>query len=980
MNQRTVSLLRPAKIFLPALSLILAGQLSLALAETDPISPDNGFLPPTFAKAATPGRALLLSDGKYLLYFGMDTLTDQTTGALTRFMPDGTLDSSFSFSRDYKEVVAATAAADGKLYVAAARYAYGVLEREEILRLNTDGSIDSSFAPDLVGNPDPFPVVQQIVVQPDGRILVVGGFHTFAGNDARDGIVRLMPDGTVDPSFAPVTINNFVYAATVQADGKIVIGGSFTTVNGVTKTSKVARLNANGSLDSSPFFGSDFSTPGRVRAIVIQPDGSTLLSGSFRFGSNPNSPRLPVIRLNGVGLFDSSFNSAGVVQTFNTGRDLGLQPDGKILAVINNSVYRLNSDGTNDTAFRQPVLEDATATPPTTLGTPVTLQLYSDGRMLVGGAFTDVAPLATPTYAHFGAVRLNSDGNVDTTFTTSRRTGNERAPSSFVRLDDGSTLVTFDDPIDPPIAYNVARLLGNGTRDPNFALSSSDPSRFLTGFSARTIKPLPDGKFFVNGVQAEGYPIYGKVDENGVEDTTFLIGQGVGGDDITIGPDGKIWFAAGEDPQMTLFGSGARLTVNGDLVNNGAPIQSQIERSGGMLFTLYVGTRYIAIRPDGNALLQYFSSDLKFHLFGFIGDGALPEVTFSAPDAAATSFPFVLDPAIGTTVQPPNGAWSATRAVQGAHIQPDGRIILVGHFTAYGDTPARGIIRIESSGTVDSTFNAGNGMQWTSITETASFFPSIENIEPTTDGKFLITGNFEAFNGTAAPGITQLNADGSVDTSFVAPVHRDKRSRMASAFHAQPDGSFLLSGPYIVNGETEPRSLIRLLGLAPNVGNISTRLVVGTDDNVLIEGFIVQGPAGSSKKILVRAIGPSLAQFGVPGALANPTLEIHDASGATVATNNDWKTTQIGGLIPGNQFTEINGSGLAPSSDLESAIIANLEPGSYTAVVRGAGNTVGTGVVDAFDLSSASPARLANIATRGLVQPGDGLMIAGFIV
>ena len=99
-----------------------------------------------------------------------------------------------------------------------------------------------------------------------------------------------------------------------------------------------------------------------------------------------------------------------------------------------------------------------------------------------------------------------------------------------------------------------------------------------------------------------------------------------------------------------------------------------------------------------------------------------------------------------------------------------------------------------------------------------------------------------------------------------------------------------------------------------------------------------------------------------------------------MATNNDWKTTQVGGLITGDQLTEISGSGVAPGNDLESAIIANLAPGSYTAVVRGLGNTVGTGVVDAYDLSAASPARLANIATRGLIQPGDKLMIAGFII
>jgi CSLREA domain-containing protein len=166
------------------------------------------------------------------------------------------------------------------------------------------------------------------------------------------------------------------------------------------------------------------------------------------------------------------------------------------------------------------------------------------------------------------------------------------------------------------------------------------------------------------------------------------------------------------------------------------------------------------------------------------------------------------------------------------------------------------------------------------------------------------------------------------------------------------------------------------------VGNVSTRLPVGTADNVLIEGFIVQGPPGSAKKIIVRAIGPSLAPFGVKDALANPTLEIHDEGNgnAIVASNDDWRVTQVGGIITADQSAEIAASGVAPSNDLESAIIANLAPGSYTAVVSGAASGVGTGVVDAYDLSAASPAKLANIATRGLIQPGDKLMIAGFIV
>lgn len=164
------------------------------------------------------------------------------------------------------------------------------------------------------------------------------------------------------------------------------------------------------------------------------------------------------------------------------------------------------------------------------------------------------------------------------------------------------------------------------------------------------------------------------------------------------------------------------------------------------------------------------------------------------------------------------------------------------------------------------------------------------------------------------------------------------------------------------------------------VANVSTRLPVGTGDNVLIEGFIVQGPAGATKKILVRAIGPSLAQFGINDALSDPTLAIFDANNNQIASNDNWQTTQMGGIITSDQVAEINASKVAPTNAAESAIVANLTPASYTAVVRGAGNSVGTAVVDAFDLSSGSAAKLANVATRGLIQPGAGLLIGGFIV
>ena len=204
-------------ILLPLVLAFIGGLFTPGSAVVAGLSPDTNFRAPAFAKPVAPQRALLLPDGKFLLFFDPETLTDQPTGAITRYFADGTLDTSFNFTRVYKTVTAAAPAGNGKVYVAATGYIYGAKGTEQILRLNPDGSIDTSFTPATVGGFDSFPDVYQIVVQPDGRVLVAGNFATFAGNDARDGIVRLMSNGTVDATFAPVTLNGFVYCAALQA-------------------------------------------------------------------------------------------------------------------------------------------------------------------------------------------------------------------------------------------------------------------------------------------------------------------------------------------------------------------------------------------------------------------------------------------------------------------------------------------------------------------------------------------------------------------------------------------------------------------------------------------------------------------------------------------------------------------------------------------------------------------------------------------
>ena len=158
--------------------------------------------------------------------------------------------------------------------------------------------------------------------------------------------------------------------------------------------------------------------------------------------------------------------------------------------------------------------------------------------------------------------------------------------------------------------------------------------------------------------------------------------------------------------------------------------------------------------------------------------------------------------------------------------------------------------------------------------------------------------------------------------------------------------------------------------VGPQALNISARAMIAGGDNVLIAGFIVSGD--EDKTIVLRALGPSLSTAGVSDALPDPIITLFDASGAMIATNDDWESDA--------RANEIASAGLAPASNLESATVQTLTPGAYTAVVRGKADAGGIGLVDAYDLSPDTTSRLANISARGLVGTGDNVLISGFIV
>ena len=135
----------------------------------------------------------------------------------------------------------------------------------------------------------------------------------------------------------------------------------------------------------------------------------------------------------------------------------------------------------------------------------------------------------------------------------------------------------------------------------------------------------------------------------------------------------------------------------------------------------------------------------------------------------------------------------------------------------------------------------------------------------------------------------------------------------------------------------------------------------------MIGGFIVEGT--KPKRVILRAIGPELSQFVVPNSMCDPTLELHNANGTLIASNNDWQQTIIGGIITSDQVQDIENSGHAPADVRESAIIADLPPGRYTAIVRGVSGTTGVALVEAYDLSPSLKSTWAILVLVVLLKP-----------
>ena len=331
---------------------------------------------------------------------------------------------------------------DGKLLIGGAfsllqDSAYEVYAYGRIARLNADGSVDTTFDPGTGANG----TIRSVALLPDGKILIAGNFTEFDGT-TRNRIARLQSNGELDTTFAAGTgANGTIYAILPLPNGKLIIGGAFTSYDS-TAREYLAQLDANGVLDTD-FVGPDFaSTSGwRVESLAMQADGAILVGGVFYFSGGATF-RSGLCRIDDTGSLDASFNGitngahlAGSTGSLETVKQIEVQPDGKILiggsfTAYNNTtrtgIARLDSDGSLDGSFN-PSLNDSVNA----------LCLLPDGTILIGGNFTSVGATTTTRIA-----KLDSIGNVDTAFAAAG--GHASYVLNFALQPDGNVLLCGD--------------------------------------------------------------------------------------------------------------------------------------------------------------------------------------------------------------------------------------------------------------------------------------------------------------------------------------------------------------------------------------------------------------------------------------------------------------------------------------------------------------------------------------------------------
>ena len=691
----------------------------------------------------------VLAGGQYTLYNGA------SANRIIRLNGDGTVDGTFVYGTGFNNEVRSIALQpNGKVLVGGTFTTYNGTGANRIIRLNSDGTVDGTFVYVTGFNN----LVRSIVLQPDGKIIMAGGFTSYNGTVANQ-IIRLNGDGTVDGTFVYGTgfSGGFVLSVALQPDGKVLVGGDFTSYNG-TGANRIIRLNSNGTVDVGFVYGTGVGS--RVRSIALQPDGKVLVGGEFTSYNGTGANR--IIRLNSDGTVDGGFSYGTGFNSFV--RSITVQPDGKVLVGGDftsyngtgaNRIIRLNSNGTVDGTFVYGTgFSD---------GQVNSIVLQSDGKILVGGIFF--------SYNSIGAnssIRLNSDGSIDTGFYKGG-TGFDGAVNSIAVQSDGKVLAGGDFTIYNGIGANrIIRLNGDGTVDGTFV--------YGTGFdiTPRSIVLQSDGKIIVGGeftsYNGTGANRIIRLNSDGTVDGTFVYVTGFNNlvRSIVLQPDGKIIMAGGFTSYNGTVANQI-IRLNGDGTVDGTFVYG----TGFNIGQIYS----IALQPDGKILAGgQFTS--------YNGTSANRIIRLNSDGTVDGGF--VYGTGFNSTV------WFIA-------LQPDGKILVSGFFTTYNGTGANRIIRLNSNGTRDVGFVYGTGFDNTPLSIVAQ-----------SDGKILLCGFFTSYNGTGANRIVRLNSNGTVDITF---LYGTGFIELALSIVLQSDGKILVGGNFFSYNGTGVNRIARILGV-----------------------------------------------------------------------------------------------------------------------------------------------------------------------
>lgn len=937
------------------------------------------------ARSGTMSAIAMNADGSFFVCGDFSSVSGERHGGLTRFRADGTVDRTFA-PPEFDGVVRSIATQpDGRLVVVGEFRNVNGAPSPGIVRLHGSGTVDSSFRVgdgfSLSGNSS-YP---QVEVASDGTIYVAHDSFSYQGQGVA-GLVRLQPSGAIDSTFAFPRSATRPPAFTVAPDGRIYCVGVRFSVAVAGTASTVCRFLPNGTLD--PTFdagsgtGSLFAVP---RGLFRQRDGRLVIIGSGYASFSGRDTPTGMVRLNENGTVDTSFNPALAARGAYS---VDQAANGDLLVSISfpqtgsNSIIRLRPDGSLAT-FGAPLLRSAGLVRVTPAGRIV---LASGG---ISGGTTELVRAEVVLLENTGT-RVNT--SADFKFPAEVR--------MLRLLPDGKLLVggTFSHWNGAPVP-SLVRLNADLSLDPTFR-SAVNPAQFI---DAGTLQP--DGRIMVVGAFSTLSPsLLRRFNADGALDATFTpstlilsVGR------VSILQDGRIVVPdplAGA-PGLRLFTPAGTLVTTHEFAAGGNAVRSS--------------NNVIATASDQNYVLGGFgtwSGQPRSKIVRLNRDGTVdPAFTSSISDISyAVSFDTVDNPAqsngrilFRSSGPPklvgllPSGqvdpaftfALAALNAFHGYTIQADDRILAWGT-TTNASVPEPLVVRLLANGAIDPSFAL--------VGESGTLPPALRawrHAVTLDDGHMVAataSGTLLRFTRVATPLLTTppvaaTRTSGESVTFTVAAAGAGpftyqwllNGNPVAGATSATLRIPFALSshaGEYSVvvtnaNGATRsPGVPLTISQGASRLSNLSVRATV-TNSSPIITGFTLNG---GGKEVLIRGIGPGLAQFNVPGTAADPRLAIY-AGASLIDQNDNWG----GATALGAASSAVGAFPIAPSS--LDAVVLRVVSGSATAQLSTAGGS-GVTLTEIYDTAplGGSAARLSNVSVRSQVGTDTDILIAGFSI